>query len=214
MRTDKKRKELVEELKASGYIKSKPVENAFLNVSREKFVLPNMVGQAYADNPLPILAGQTISAPSMIAIMLEVSDLKKGLKILEIGAGSGYNAALMAEIAGEDNIITIERHSELAAFAKKNLKSAGYENVKVIEGDGSKGYKKDSPYDRIISTAAAPQITESWKKQLKEGGRIIAPVGGRRFYQELKVLEKKNGGFLETDHGGCVFVPLIGDEGF
>ncbi|NYT03823.1 MAG: protein-L-isoaspartate O-methyltransferase, partial [Candidatus Methanofastidiosa archaeon] len=135
-------------------------------------------------------------------------------KILEIGAGSGYNAALIAEICGEENVVTIERISEVYQFGMTNLKKAGYK-VKVVLGDGTKGYQEDAPYDRIIATAAAPEVPQSWKDQLKEGGMIIAPVGRERYYQELLVLKKKKGGTFDTNkYGGCVFVPLVGEDGW
>ena len=211
---DETRYKMVFYLEKFGYIKSESVKNAFLKVDRSKFIPENLKEEAYRDSPLSIGCGQTISAPSMIALMLEVSDLKRGLKILEIGAGSGYNAALIAEICGEENVVTIERIAEVYQFGMENLIKAGY-TVKVVLGDGTKGYQKDAPYDRIIATAAAPQVPQSWKGQLKEGGMIIAPVGRERYYQELLVLKRKNDGTFDTNkYGGCVFVPLVGEDGW
>ena len=184
-----------------------------MKVNREEFILPEYRNSAYADTPLPILCGQTISAPSMIAIMLEVARLKKGLSILEIGCGSGYNAALIAEIVGEDHIITIERIPELAEWGRKNLELAGY-HVKVIGGDGTLGYPEGAPYDRIMSTAAAPRIPRPWVDQLAIQGLIICPVGSKHWYQELEVARKTEEGLIISHHGGCAFVPLIGEEGF
>lgn len=207
------REKLVSSLERFRYIKSSTVKKAFLTVDRSNFVPENLKNEAYLDNPLPIGYGQTISAPSMIAIMLEVSELSKGLKILEIGTGSGYNAALLSEICGEENVITIERVPEVYKFGKENLEKAGYK-LRVILGDGTKGYEEEAPYDRIIVTAAAPQILNSWKSQIKEEGMIIAPVGTERYYQELLVLKKKEGNFEIKKHGGCVFVPLIGENGW
>jgi protein-L-isoaspartate(D-aspartate) O-methyltransferase len=205
---------LVQQLKRYRYITSPQVEKAFLRVEREKFVLPDYRNSAYSDSPLPILCGQTISAPSMIAIMLEVANLKRGITVLEIGCGSGYNAALIAEIVGEDNIITIERIPELAEWGKKNLESAGY-HIKVAGGDGTLGYPEKAPYDRIISTAAAPKIPQPWVDQLALHGLIVCPVGSKHWYQELEVAEKTEDGTLRVSHhGGCAFVPLIGKEGF
>lgn len=209
-----KKAELIRWMKEYNYIRTLAVEKAFQKVPRENFVLEGYEGGAYADTPLPILANQTISAPSMIAIMLEVADLKKGQKVLEIGAGSGYNAALISEIVGQENIVAIERIPELVGWASKNLKKSGYD-VKVVQGDGTMGYEKDAPYDRIIVTAAAPKISKYWIEQLKPGGKIIAPVGSKHFHQELVVVTKDNDGKTKTENrGGCVFVPLIGAEGW
>ena len=205
---------LVKMLKRYRYITSPQIEAAFLKVDREDFVLPEYKNNAYADTPLPILCGQTISAPSMIAIMLEVANMVKGLTVMEIGCGSGYNAALMAEIVGEDHIITVERIPEVANWGRKNLESAGY-TIEVIISDGTLGYPGRAPYDRIISTAAAPRIPPPWKDQLQVGGLIVCPVGSKHWYQELEVAEKnEEGDLIISNHGGCAFVPLIGEEGF
>ena len=212
--SDEPRIRLVSYLEKLNYIKSEPVKNAFLKVDRSNFIPEHLKDEAYRDTPLSIGWGQTISAPSMIALMLEVSDFKSGMKTLEIGAGSGYNAALIAEICGEENVVTIERIPEVYQFGKENLERAGYK-VKVVLGDGTKGYEEEAPYDRIIATAAAPEIPKSWKDQLKEGGMIIAPVGKERYYQELLVLKKNRGGTFDTNrYGGCVFVPLVGEDGW
>jgi protein-L-isoaspartate(D-aspartate) O-methyltransferase len=204
---------IVKMLKRYGYITSPEVESAFLSVNRERFVLPEYRNRAYADSPLPILCGQTISAPSMIAIMLEVANLKKGMAVLEIGCGSGYNAALIAEIVGQDYVTSIERISELAEWGKKNLESEGY-TIEVVVGDGTLGYPEKAPYQRIISTAAAPSIPSPWVDQLDMEGSIVCPVGSRYWYQELEVVRKTKDGIERTRHGGCAFVPLIGEEGF
>lgn len=210
-----KKDQLIEGLVKSGYIKSPPVKKAFESVSREDFLPNHQKSTAYADTPLGIPAGQTISAPSMIAIMLEAAQLSRGLKVLEIGAGSGYNAALIAEIVGGGNVVTMERLPDLVAFARINLEKSGYGKIRVIKGDGTLGYKKEAPYDRIMVTAAAPKISKHWVDQLKAGGLIIAPVGDRHFYQELVVAKKsKDGSLGEQRKGGCAFVPLIGEEGW
>jgi len=180
-----KRTKLVAELKFRGYIVTKDVEQAFLKVPRELFITRDQLGYAYMDSPLPILSGQTISAPSMIAIMLESSEFREGIKVLEIGTGSGYNAALIAELVGQENVVTIERHRELAEWGKRNLLKAGYDKVKTVIGDGSQGYEAGMPYDRIFATAGAPKIPNSWIKQTKIGGRIIAPIGPGTFSQRL-----------------------------
>jgi len=212
--SDESRIKMVSYLEKIGYVKSESVKNAFLKVDRSNFIPENIKEEAYKDTPLSIGWGQTISAPSMIALMLEVSELNLGIKTLEIGAGSGYNAALIAEICGEENVVTIERISEVFQFGIENLKRVGY-NVKTVLGDGTKGYEEDAPYDRIIATAAAPEIPQSWKDQLKEDGMIIAPVGKERYYQELVVLKKKrDGSFNNNKYGGCIFVPLVGEDGW
>ncbi len=200
-------------LRKYGYIVSPEVETAFLKVDRKAFVLPEYRTRAYADTPLPILCGQTISAPSMIAIMLEVADLKKGLTVLEIGCGSGYNGALIAEIVGEEKVVTIERIPELAAWGRNNLESEGY-NIDVVTGDGTLGYSEKAPYHRIISTAAAPKIPAAWVDQVLLDGLIVCPVGSRHWYQELEVAKKTETGVTISRHGGCAFVPLIGEDGF
>lgn len=205
---------LVESLEGGGYIRTAAVKRAFLKVPREDFLPEDQKGAAYLDTPLHVMSGQTISAPSMIAIMLEEASLKKGMKVLEIGAGSGYNAALIAEIVGQESVITIERLPELFALASINLSKAGYKRVRVVKGDGSLGHKEGAPYDRIIVTAAAPKMSKHWAEQLKDGGVIVAPIGQRHFYQELIVAKKEGGKLEEMGRGGCSFVPLLGEEGW
>ncbi len=210
-----RRLRLVENLASAGYIVSPRVRNAFLRVPRELFVGHGLASSAYVDTPLPIGWGQTISAPSMIAIMLEELKLEPGLKVLEIGAGSGYNAALLYELV-ERKVYTVERLPTLVDLARSNLKAAGYEGkVQVICGDGTKGYPPESPYDRILVTAGAPQIPKPLVDQLVEGGIIGIPVGGNQYFQEFVTGVKGPKGRLETrSHGGCAFVPLIGEHGW
>jgi protein-L-isoaspartate(D-aspartate) O-methyltransferase len=206
--------QLIEKLIKENYLKTVAVEKAFMGVDRSDYIPDDQKGMAYYDIPLSIPAGQTISAPSIVAMMLELAELKKGLKVLEIGAGSGYNTALLAEIVGQEDVITVERLPDLVAFARMNLKRKNYD-VKIVEGDGSMGYSENAPYDRIISTAAAPKIPQAWKEQLSDLGLIVSPVGGRHFYQELAVARKNSKGeFNELHHGGCVFVPLVGEQGW
>ncbi|MCD6127185.1 protein-L-isoaspartate(D-aspartate) O-methyltransferase [bacterium] len=205
-------KNLIDYLVKYRYIKSESVKRAFEKVDRRLFVPESFKGRAYSDHPLPIGFNQTISAPSMIAIMLEALDLKRGDKVLEIGTGSGYNAALISEIVG-DNVFSIERIPELAEFARDNLRKAGYK-VKVLIGDGTLGYEAEAPYDKIIVTAAAPKIPDPLIKQLKIGGKICIPVG-ERFFCDLILGEKLSDGKLrKKNYGGCAFVPLIGKEGW
>ncbi len=186
-----------------------------LSVPREEFVRPDMRSEAYADTPLPIGDGQTISAPHMVAIMAEALDLESGHIVLEIGTGSGYHAAICAELVGpEGRIYTIERIPSLAAFAEANLKRTGFSGrVIVIVGDGSKGYPDKAPYDRIFVAAGAPDIPTPLKGQLKDGGKLLVPVGGR-YYQDLIRMVRRGDKFQREDLGGCVFVPLVGEYGF
>jgi len=155
------RADMVRDLMREGHVRSAAVERAFRSVPRERFVTEDLRGKAYVDTPLPIPLGQTISAPSMIAIMLEEAELREGQKVLDVGTGSGYNAALLAAIAGAGNVVSIERHAELADFARGNLRAAGFGGVRVIVGDGTLGYEPEAPYDCVMVTAGAPRITRS-----------------------------------------------------
>lgn len=208
MDLETKKKHLINELIAERVLKSKNVITAFEKVPREKFILPENMEFAYANYPLPIMEGQTISQPLTVAAMTEALDLQKGYKVLEIGAGSGYQAAIISEIIGHrGKIITVERLHELFLFAKKNLK--GYKNVVVIESDGTLGYEPDAPYDRIIVTASAPHMPQKLFGQLKENGRMVIPVG-----DEMFLIAKKNGRMEKEILGYYVFVPLIGEDGY
>ena len=207
------RKRLVEKLKMEGHIKTKAVEKAFLETPRELFVPEKLKGYAYVDTPLEIGNGQTISAPHMVAIMCEALDLRKGQKILEIGAGSGYHAAVVSKLIGDKgHLYTIERFPSLAEGAKKNLEKAGIKNVTVEVGDGSEGLQKYAPYDSIYVTCAAPCIPQPLVEQLKDPGKLLIPVG--QFISKLELLEKKNKKIIEKDLGGCAFVPLVGKHGY
>lgn len=206
MAYETERENLIESLKTRGYLSSPCVIEAMLKVQRHKFVPENLQSEAYLDTPLPIGQGQTISAPHMVAIMTEALDVKENHKILEIGTGSGYQAAVLAEIAKYGEVYTIERISELAEQAKKNL--AGYKNVEVIIADGTLGYQKEAPFDRIIVTAGALDIPQTLINQLKDCGKMLIPVGGR-FFQDLILVEKREGKIIKKNLGGCMFVPLI-----
>lgn len=206
------RKELVDGLLAEGLLKSKKARAAFEKVPREKFVPDIMKGSAYIDTPLPIAGGQTISAPHMVAVMTEALDVKDGQKILEIGTGSGYQAAILSVMNLRGKIYSVEVQPELVGFAKENL--GKYKNVYVVSGDGSLGLPEFAPYDRIIATAGCPGIPKPWIDQIKEGGKILAPVGGM-YEQRLMLVEKRNGKITETDlNFPCVFVPLRGLYGW
>ncbi len=210
------RERLIERLKSLGYIRSERVEEAMRRVPRHEFVPEDLRDRAYVDSPLPIGKGQTISAPHMVALMTELLDPRPGDKVLEVGAGSGYHAAVVAELVKPDGkVITVERIPELAEFARENLRRTGYDEwVEVKVGDGSKGYPAEAPYDRILVTAGAPDIPPSLLEQLKPGGRLVIPVGDRHM-QELWLVKKTEDGKIEKErHGGCAFVPLVGEEGF
>jgi protein-L-isoaspartate(D-aspartate) O-methyltransferase len=207
-----KNEEMVRKLLDEGWANDE-VAAAMLKVKRELFVPQAYAMYAYYDTPLPIGYGQTISAPSIVAIMTRVLDLKKGMKVLEIGAGSGYQAAIIAEIVGDEGIVyTIERIPELVKIADENIKKLNFKNVKIIYGDGSLGYESEAPFDRIIITAAIPAISDNLIKQLKRGGKLVAPVGSL-YFQDLVVIEK-NDEIKENKILPVVFVPLIGKYGF
>ena len=204
----------VERLFRERVIRSEAVRRAFLKYPRYLFVQKRYWDYAHVDEPPPIPSGQTISAPHMVAIMLELAELEPGMKVLEIGTGSGWNAALIAELVKTD-VYTVERIPELVEFARRNLERAGVENVHVIPGDGTRGFPPKAPYDRIIVTAGAPKIPEPLLEQLNPGGRLIIPVGGYHLWQDLYVVEKtEDGGIKKKRWGGVAFVPLIGEHGW
>ena len=179
---------------------------------RERFVEAAERDRAYGDGPLPIGLGQTISQPYMVARMTELLEVKVGARILEIGTGSGYQAAILARLGAI--VTTIERLSELADSARDRLRELGHEDhVTVVVGDGSLGDPEGAPWDGIIVTAAAPAIPNALRQQLADGGRLVVPVGTRD-RQELLVVRRSGDEWTETNDGPCVFVPLIGEGGF
>jgi protein-L-isoaspartate(D-aspartate) O-methyltransferase len=185
---------------------------AMTSVPRELFVPERLRSRAYNDIPLPIGYEQTISAPHMVAIMCDLLDLQEGMSVLEVGGGSGYHAAVMADLVGaQGHIFSMERHPELVAAARKSLNQAGINNVTMIEGDGSIGLLERAPFDRISVAATAPRVPEPLKQQLKPGGKMVIPVGTA--FQELVLVTRKNG-FAAEEKMGVAFVPLIGKEGF
>ncbi len=191
---------------------SEHVLAAMGNVPRHFFVRESDRANAYEDYPLSIGHGQTISAPHMVGIMCSLLEIEKGMKILEIGGGSGYHAAVLAELVGPGGIVySIERITELAEFARQNLTDAGYKNVVVTAGDGTLGLSEHAPYDCITVACAAPAVPQPLVDQLKRGGRMTIPIG--EYTQELYLVHK-NDVISKEKSGGVVFVPLIGEYGF
>jgi protein-L-isoaspartate(D-aspartate) O-methyltransferase len=214
------RKQLVETLISAGYLKNPKVIKALLSVPRELFVPEELKEYAYVDSPLPIGYRQTISAVHMVAIMTEELDPEPGDIVLEIGTGSGYQAAVLAEIVAKQDpsrrghVYTIERIPELAEFARRNLARAGYsEYVTVVVGDGTLGYPEKAPFNRVIVTAGAPTVPPPLIDQLAEGGRLVIPVGDL-YVQRLLIIEKREGKLYKKWGIECVFVPLLGKYGW
>lgn len=192
-------------------IRDKRVLAAMLEIPRHLFIPPPYDRSAYDDNPLPIGSGQTISQPYIVALMTELLHPESTDNVLEIGAGSGYQAAVLSLLVRR--LTTIERVAAVVDLARRNLKSLGIGNVTIIEGDGTLGYPAHAPYDGIIITAAAPVVPQPLIGQLAEGGTLVAPVGGREI-QDLVVLHKEQGSCRQERYGGVRFVPLIGRYGW
>ena len=215
MKFEDQRKLMVKNQLKSRDIDDLNVLQAFEKVERHLFVDEDVRHFAYNDSPLGIGCGQTISQPYIVALMMQLADLMPGQKVLEIGTGSGYQTALLAEIVAE--VYTVERIHTLLRKAQKLLSDLGYENIFYKSGDGTLGWEGGFPvcskFDRIIVAAAAPEVPESLISQLEIGGKLVIPTG-MRSYQELILIEKTDSGYEETRHGGCTFVPLIGQEGW
>jgi len=187
------------------------VLQAMAKVPRENFVFPELLGQSYADAPLPIGFGQTISQPYMVATMVEALEVAPTDRVLEVGTGTGYEAAILGELAAE--VWTVERHEELAERARQILGDMGYSNVHVTWGDGSVGLPAYAPFDKILVAAGAPQIPEALTAQLTIAGRLVVPVGTRT-EQQLYVVEKTQEGPVASSRVLCAFVPLVGEQGW
>ena len=204
------RTHLIKRLKHYGIATN--VLDAMEKVPRELFIPEQQKPYAYQDTPLSIEMGQTISAPHMVAIMCNLLEIEEGMTILEVGTGSGYHAAVMAELTREKgHVYTIECYERLAQNAKEKLKRTVYTNITVITGDGSEGLKEHAPYDRISVAAAAPEIPQPLIDQLKRGGRMVIPIGTRH-HQELYLVTKNHKTRIERK-GGVAFVPLTGKYG-
>ena len=217
-----KRSKLVESLTKRAFLTKPSVIRAMLKVPRHKFLPKGAIESAYIDSPLSIGTGQTISAPHMNAMMCELLELNEGEKVLEIGTGSGYHAALCAELVAPEHsknpghVYTIERHKELADKAEESLINTGYgEIVTVIRGDGTLGYPQEAPFDKILVTASSPKkVPPPLKKQLRNGGILCIPAGSKDWGQDLYIISKKDNKFNSKRVTGVRFVPLIGEWGF
>jgi len=197
------------------HLKNKEIENAFLSVQREKFFPEHLKANAYSDTAFPIGSGQTISQPSTIAAMLEMLAAEKGQKILEIGTGSGYAAALLSEIVGKNGkVFGIELLHELHQQATRTLLELGYKNIGLKIGDGTQGWKEEAPFGRILISAACNSVPKPLVEQLGEKGKLVAPIGNA-FSQELVLLQKGKGKMIEKERKCCYrFVPLKGKAAF
>jgi protein-L-isoaspartate(D-aspartate) O-methyltransferase len=197
-------------------IRDERVLAVMAQLPRELFVAAEMLTRAYSDGALPIASGQTISQPYMVAHMTELLELRPGMRVLEVGTGSGYGAAVLAGLGCR--VISVERHPELAEAARDRLAGLGLAPgsaaaVRVVVGDGSLGWPADAPFDGIVVTAAAPRVPAALPAQLADGGRLVVPVG-MRGRQELMLVVRRGDSFEERACGPCVFVPLIGEGGF
>lgn len=208
IRRDKMVKEQVE---ARG-VRDKAVLDAMKKVPRHLFVEEALSPRAYNDSPLPIGEGQTISQPFIVGFMSELLQISPGQKVLEIGTGSGYQAAVLAEMGAE--VYTIERIKKLFMATRKLLFEMRYFNIRVKLDDGTTGWPDEGPYDRIIVTAGGPEIPQSLVDQLADPGRMVIPVGHERRRQRLMLVTKEEGKVVEEDMGGCAFVDLVGKQGW
>ena len=207
------REQMIErQLKGRGIVEE-PILDAFRAVPREAFIGSNNSHLAYGDHPLPIAAGQTISQPYIVALMIQAAEIGSGAKVLEVGAGSGYAAAVISRIASQ--VIAIERQHELVVVARERLQRLGYGNVEIVEGDGTRGCREEAPFDAILAAASGSHVPEALLAQLGPGGRIVMPIGEPGWVQELvKVTRRDDGTLAQEKLGGVRFVPLIGEEGW
>ena len=207
----REREKMVEyQLKRRG-IDEQHILDAFLQVPREEFVARDQAHLAYGDHPLPIESGQTISQPYIVANMIQAAEIAPGDSVLEIGAGSGYAAAVIGRIA--DRVIAIERHPELARLASERIDRLGYSNVRILEGDGTRGCREEAPFDAILAAATGSHVPDTLLDQLAFGGCLVMPVGDPGGVQKLVKARKRADGSIEREDLGAVrFVPLIGEE--
>jgi protein-L-isoaspartate(D-aspartate) O-methyltransferase len=209
----REREAMVErQLKRRG-ITEQRILDAFLAVPREAFISEDFAHLAYGDHPLPIEAGQTISQPYIVALMVEAADIRPGDQVLEVGAGSGYAAAVISRIA--ERVVAIERQHDLVEVARERLQRLGYDNIEIVEGDGTKGCRDHAPFDAILAAASGSHVPRPLVEQLAPNGRIVMPVGEPGWVQELVKVTKQQDGILKQESlGGVRFVPLIGEEGW
>jgi len=198
------------QIRARG-VRDERVLEAMRKVPRHVFVPPDLVDEAYEDHPLSIGKGQTISQPYMVALMTEALELEGNEKVLEVGTGSGYQTAILAELARE--VYSIERIPELARDAERRLEDLGYTSVRIKVGNGTLGWPEEAPFDAIMVTAGAPKVPGPLKAQLADGGRLVIPVGSE-FHQILYRVKRQKDTFSEEALTSCVFVPLVGEEGW
>ena len=202
---------MVESQIAGRGVRDPLVLDAMREVPRHLFVPESLQGEAYTDRPLAVGEGQTISQPYMVAVMTETLAPQPGDRVLEIGTGSGYQAAILARLAAR--VITIERHAALAAGAREVLTASGITNVEIIVGDGTEGHPPGAPYDRILVTAGAPAVPPALEAQLADGGRLVIPVGDSTI-QHLEIIERTGDTLVRRYGPPCVFVPLVGRYGW
>ena len=207
------RERMVEQQIAARGIDDPAILDAFRVVPREAFVAEKFASVAYEDGPLPIEAGQTISQPYIVALMIDAAEIGRGDRVLEVGAGSGYAAAVISRIA--DRVVAIERQLELVGIARERLHRLGYDNVDILHGDGTVGSPEHAPFDAILAAASGSHIPSSLIAQLAAGGRLVMPLGEPHGGQDLvKVTKRPDGTTTEQSLGGVRFVPLIGEEGW
>lgn len=194
-------------------IREPEILDAFRAVPREAFISEEYAHLAYGDHPLPIEAGQTISQPYIVALMIEAAEIKRGDKVLEVGSGSGYAAAVISRIASR--VIGIERQHDLVEVSRERVAQLGYDNVEIVEGDGTKGVPQEAPFDAILAAASGSHVPKALLEQLSLGGRLVMPVGQPGWVQKLvKVTKREDGSLQQSDLGEVRFVPLIGEEGW
>ncbi|MBS4026176.1 MAG: protein-L-isoaspartate(D-aspartate) O-methyltransferase [Clostridia bacterium] len=207
---DHRRRMVEDQLIARGIIDQK-VLRGMQTVPRHLFIPDHLRIFAYEDRPLPIAEGQTISQPYIVAMMAQALELKSPARVLEIGTGSGYGAAILSFIA--DSVYTVERHQALADEAGKRLADLHYDNIKIKIGDGSKGWEEEAPFDGIVVTAAAPDIPRTLLAQLTSGGNLVIPVGERKWQELLRIRKNPDDSCTTENLGAVRFVPLLGKEG-
>ena len=202
---------MVDEQVVARSITDADVIRAMRRIPRHLFVPEASREHAYDDGPLPIGCGQTISQPYMVAVMTQALSIQPTERVLEIGTGSGYQAAILSELARE--VVSVERHAELATSAQANLAAAGIENVTLVTGDGTQGVPELAPFDVIIVTAGAPGVPDALKAQLADGGRLVCPTGSRK-EQTLQLITRRGDRLYSKTAVPCMFVPLIGEQGW